>query len=425
MHVSVEKTSELSRKMTVSFTEAEIQPKIESQFKTLAHQAKIDGFRPGKVPQHILKKRYHSQVRKEVTTELVQESYPKALEEQNLDPIGQPQIHPVEQAEGFAYTAEFELAPVVSFDNLAQIQATRFQAQVEEADFEKMLLGLRQQKCVWSEIDRPAANGDRVIFNFGGTPEDGDKTQLENQSVIIGQRADSDFDKQLIGAEIGQVKTLTFADDSSPSKEEVNFKITVVAIQESALPEIDAEFVRQYGVEDGNLETFYSNVRNNMERELQRVLQAETKKSVLHEVYAYLNIPVPTVLVNQEINRMIQSVIEEAQQRNVKPQELDFPKQFFESQAHYRVALGFILSQVLEHAQIQLDEQRVKMTLEDMAENYEDPEEFVRWHYEDRKRLEPIVELVMENQAVDWLMSQIQMKDETESFAKIMDRQQR
>jgi trigger factor len=238
------------------------------------------------------------------------------------------------------------------------------------------------------------------------------------------------FEEQLLGLEVGQNKSfnLTFPakyTNAQLAGKEATFDVEVVRIEMPSLPEIDEDFVKQYGIEDGNLQTFYTDVRNNMERELERALQAESKKSVLNAIYSHLNISVPTVLVEQEINRIIQTVIDNARQQNIKPDHLDLPRHFFESQAKFRVALSFILSKVIEQNQIQLDEQKVKTTIENLAEGYEKPEEIVLWYYEDRKRLEPVIQLVFENQAVDWLATQIQMIDETLSFTEVMDRQQR
>ena len=105
MQVNVEKTSELSRKMTVSIPESVVQEKMEAQFKKLAREVKVDGFRPGKVPVHIVKKLYTDRVKADVNGDLIQSTYFDALQQQNLNPAGYPNVQSLESADGFQYVA--------------------------------------------------------------------------------------------------------------------------------------------------------------------------------------------------------------------------------------------------------------------------------------------------------------------------------
>ena len=146
MQVSVEKTSELSRKMTVSVPESVIQEKVAARLKSLAREVKIDGFRPGKVPQQVVKKLYGERVRGEITSDLIKDTYYSALQDQDLKPAGYPHIEPLEEADGFKYTAVFEVYPEISLAGVNQLEVVRSISSVEESDVDAMIEKLRAQK---------------------------------------------------------------------------------------------------------------------------------------------------------------------------------------------------------------------------------------------------------------------------------------
>ena len=171
MQVTVEKTSELKRKMTVSIPDAVVQEKMENRFKALAREVKVDGFRPGKAPTNILKKLYGERVKSEITGDLIQSTYFEALQQQNLEPAGQPHIQSLENNGGFEYIAEFEVYPEILLDGINQLQITRPVATVTEADVDNMIAKLRLQKKTWTPVERVSAQGDRVTLNFSGVCE--------------------------------------------------------------------------------------------------------------------------------------------------------------------------------------------------------------------------------------------------------------
>jgi trigger factor len=154
MQVSVEKTSELSRKMTVIVPDALLQEKMETRFKKLAREVKVDGFRPGKVPTSMVKKLYGERVKNEVAGDLIQSTYFEALQQQELVPAGHPNITPADKSEGFEYIAEFEIYPEVMLDAVNELEIARPTAIVAETDVDNMIEKLRQQKKSWGIVDR-------------------------------------------------------------------------------------------------------------------------------------------------------------------------------------------------------------------------------------------------------------------------------
>jgi len=430
MQVSVEKTSELSRKMTVSLPEEILQEKMDARFKSLAREVKIDGFRPGKVPVRVVKKMYSERVRGEISGDLIQSSYFEALEDQKLVPAGQPHIHPIDKDTGFEYTAEFEVYPEFSLDELPTLEITRSVGSVEQADQDTVTEKLREQKTAWNDVDRASKKGDRIIVHFSGVCDGENFTdgQVKDHSVEIGSNTMiPGFEDELIGLSATDNKTfkVAFPEDygnNDLAGKEAEFEVEVVKIEEGTLPEIDEDFIKAYGVQDGTIESFNTDVKSNMEKELTQGLKTKLKNSVMDVLYEKIQISVPKTLIDQEVQTMMKPYQENAKTRGARLEDLDLPTDVFEEQAKRRVALGLILREIIKNNDIKINDDKVRSTVEEMARSYESPEEFVNWYYADEKRLDEIKQVVLEEQVVDWILDQAKVTDETVSFNDIIDK---
>lgn len=431
MQVSVEKTSELSRKMTVSVPEEVVKEKMESRFKSLAREVKLDGFRPGKVPQHVVKKLFNDRVRDEITGDLIQSTYFEALQEQNLRPVGYPHIQPGEEAEGFKYTAEFEVYPEISLEKIDSIEIARKLASVEEDNIDAMIEQIKNQRKTWSSVERAAQNKDRITIGFSGVCEGENFTDgiVEGYPVEIGaNQMIPGFEDNLIGLSVGETKTfsVTFPEQYGNAKlagKPAEFEVSVAKVEESVLPEINAEFLKEYGIEDGDIKAFRDDIKANMERELSQALRNNLKTNVMDSLYANISVTLPKTLVDQEIEEIVKTFTENAKRQNRKVEEADLPRDAFEEQARRRIALGLILSEIIQVNNIKVDEARVRSTIEDLSQSYEQSQEVVNWYYSDENRLNEIRQLVLEDQTVDWVIERAKVAEEKVSFDDIMGKQ--
>ena len=433
MQVSVEKTSELSRTMTVCIPEAVVQKKMADRLKSLAREIKIDGFRPGKVPQEVVKKMYGERVRGEIAGDLIKDTYYDALEGQDLKPAGHPHIQPLDETDGFKYTAVFEVYPEISLKGIDELEIVRPLSTVSDTDVDGMIEKLRVQKQTWRGVDRPAQNSDNVTINFSGISEGENFTdgKLEDFKVICGQKKMiSGFEDNLLGLTAGAHKTfiLNFPEDYGNEKlagKAAEFEVDVVEVEEPVLAEIDEAFIKAYGIEDGLIGSFRADVKNNMQRELDQALRSKLKSSVMDALYGKVKLTVPNTLVDVEIESLMKPYIETAKRQKMKLEELKLPRDSFEDQAKRRVALGLILGEVIQKESIKLDNDKVRSTIEDMAKSYERPEDVVAWYYSDESRLNEVQQMVLEDQVVEWLVTQAKVSDETVNFNDVMDKQQR
>ncbi|MGZ4970023.1 MAG: trigger factor [Methylobacter sp.] len=429
MQVSVEKTSELSRKMTVSVPEEVVQEKMAARLKSLAREVKVDGFRPGKVPQHVIKKMYGDRVRGEIAGDLVESTYFEALKEQDLRPAGYPHIHSSDEAEGFKYTAEFEVYPEISLEGVEQIEVLRPVATVQDVDVDDMIEKLRAQKKTWAVVERESQENDRVTINFSGTSEGENFTdgKVENYQVEIGaKQMIPGFEDNLMGLKAGANKTfeVSFPEEYGNEKlagKTAEFEVEVVNVEEPVLPEIDETFIKVYGI-DGSVDAFREDIRANLESELEQALQGKLKNAVMNALYEKIQIAVPNTLVDQEIESMMKPYIETAKRQKMKLEDLKLPRDVFEEQARRRVALGLILGEIIHKNDIKLDDNKVRSTIEDMAKSYERPGDVVEWYYSDDSRLNDIRQMVLENQTIDWLVARAKVSDEAINFTDAMSK---
>ncbi|WP_411726941.1 trigger factor [Methyloglobulus sp.] len=433
MQVSVEKTSELSRKMTVSVPETVVQEKMAERLKTLGRQVKIDGFRPGKVPQHVVNKMYGYRVRGEVAGDLIQSTYYDALRDQDLKPAGQPHIHDLDEAEGFKYTAEFEVYPEISLAGIERLEITKTLATVEVSDVDEMIEKLRAQKKTWNEVERASQQKDRITIEFSGLSEGENFTDgtVQDFPVEIGaKQMIPGFEDNLVGLKKDESKTfsVTFPGQYNNAKladKAAEFEVEVLKVEEPVLPAVDEEFIKAYGTQDGLMATFRADIKANMQRELEQALHGKLKNSVLDALYEKIQLVVPSTLIDEEIQNLMKPYLESAKKQKLKREDLQLPKDVFKAQAERRVALGLILGEIIHTKDIKVDDNKVRKTIEDMAKSYEQPEAFVSWYYSDNSRLQGIQQMVLEDQTVEWLVSKAKISNETTSFSDIMDSNQR
>ncbi|MDD5034361.1 MAG: trigger factor [Methylococcaceae bacterium] len=429
MQVSVETTSELSRKMTVQVPENTIQEQVSKRLRSMSGKVKIDGFRPGKAPLSLLQKRFGQGVREEVLAELIQSSFHDGIRGENLKPVASPTITHLESIEGqgLKYTADFEVMPELVLFPLEAMEVNRFVSEVTEEDLDGMVLRLREQRKSWQAVERPAAAGDRVIVHFQAKVDGEDLTngKVEKLPVILGAgQSIPGLEEQLLGviADAQLEFDSVFPQDHSAEKlagKTARVSLEVVKVEESVLPELNADFLALFGIENGDLEAFRSDIKLSMEREMKRGLDARTKSSVMDELLRRnVELSLPKALVSDEINHLVSPYKEEAKKRQ-QPFDEEDAKQRLEPAARRRVALGLLINRVIENNHISLDHKRVRATIEDWASSYEDPEQVVNWYYSNREQLEQMQSLVMEDQMVEFILEKAKVSEQHTAFKDV------
>ncbi|MAR93191.1 MAG: trigger factor [Pseudomonadales bacterium] len=426
MQVSVETTSGLERRLTVGVPAEKIDTAVDAKLKDAAKRVRLDGFRPGKVPLREVRRRFGKSIREEVIGEVLSNSFYEAVTQESLNPAGYPAIERTKDEPGqdLEFTATFEIYPEVEVKGLDQISVERPVAEIQEADIDAMIERLREQRASFNEVDRPAQQGDQVNIDFEGT-RDGEPFaggSGENQDLVLGSgRMIPGFEDGIVGMSKGEEKTIdvTFPEDYQNEElkgQAAQFKITVNRVEERTLPEVDAEFISNFSQkEDTSMEDFRAEIRKNMERELKNAVKNRVKKQVMDGVLAQNEVDVPKALIDQEINRQRQQMMQQfGGGQNIDPNML--PADLFEAQATRAVKLALVLGELIKEKDIKADADRVRSTIEEMAEPYENPEQVVSWYYENQQMLQQIESMVLEDQVVDAILESASVTDQEMSY---------
>ena len=429
MQVSVENGAGLERRMTVALEPEQVEVEVEKRLREFARSARMPGFRPGKIPVKTLRQRYGTQIRGEVFSELMQSTFGQALVEQQLNPVAQPafSVDMDPEAGRYAYTATFEVLPEFELGSLAGKTLKRPLATVADADLEALVERLREQRKTFNEVTRPAQDGDRVTLSFVATlagesePFPGGSGQ-DFQLVLGSGQMIPGFEAGLVGATAGEERVLELSFPATYHAEHLkgkaaSFVVTVQTVAEPQLPEVDAEFAKAFGVEDGDIERFRQDVRANMTRELKQRVEARIKSQALDLLLATNPIEIPQSLVAQEI----QALKEQMRQNLRGNTKIELPDNLFEESAQRRVRLGLVLARVVKANEIKADPERVREAVEDLASTYENPKEVVDFYYGSKEHLASVEALALEGQVVDWVLTQVQVEDEPLGFQELMN----
>ncbi|HLT90481.1 MAG TPA: trigger factor [Woeseiaceae bacterium] len=427
MMVRVEATGTLERRMRVELPAERIEQEVETRLKKVGRTARIKGFRPGKVPTRVVRQRFGGQIRQEVLSELMQQSYSDAVQQEKLNPAAGPRIEPVpaEDGKSFAYVATFEVLPEIELKDLDKIKVVTPEVEITDEDREDMLTNLRQQKATWEAAEREAKEGDRVIVDFEGKL-DGEPVkggQGTGVPVVLGLgHMLPEFEKALNGMRAGEEKDfqVTFPEDYHAAHlagKTVDFHVRVERVEEQKLPPLDDSLAELYGVTEGGLEQLRQDVVANMRREANERVRADVKEQVLKGLLETNPIEVPKSLVEREMHAQQHEAMHRL---GIEDPAKAPPVENFRELAERSVRLGLLLRQVIEDAGLTLDHERLKRKVEDICSSYEDPEAMAASWLGNRELLARLEPIVLEEQAVDWLVEQGEASSRKVGFREYM-----
>ncbi|MET0089229.1 MAG: trigger factor [Candidatus Thiodiazotropha sp.] len=426
MQVSVESGEGLERRMTVELPAEQIDAEVTKRLQQIGRTAKLDGFRPGKVPMKLLRRNYGGQVLQEVYGQLIESSYQQAIQQENLKPAGMPKIEPADSAdEGrFSYIATLEVMPEITLNKL-EGEVKRPVAEVTDQDVDDMLLKLRKQRATWGSVDRAAQEGDQVKISFKGII-DGEAFEggsAENVDLVLGSgRMIEGFESGLVGMLKTEKRSidLKFPEDYRVEElagKPVTFEVEVSEVSEEVLPEVDDAFAKEFGADEG-VEKLKTDVRENMQRELEQRTQARIKNQAMDLIVEQHKIDIPSALVEEEIEALRKQA---RQQLGQGAGSFELPREMFEEQAKRRVTLGLVIGEIVKQNDLQVDNDRVRKKIEEYAASYEKPEEVVNYYYSNEQQLAAVGNVVLEDQVVDWVLNQVNVVDEASNFAALTE----
>lgn len=433
MRVSIESSKGLKRKMKIQLPAEQFDKAFDAKLKSIAKTAKLAGFRPGKVPLKVIRQKYGATVEKEILSDLMQRSYGQAIAQEKLKPAGLPQIDvkPAKPGHDVEFTAVFEVYPEIKLGDLQKLKIQQPQVEIQEDDIEKMLDTLRRQRAEWVDVQRPAANGDRLRIDFEGTI-DGQSFEggnAQNISLVLGSNQMIEgFEEQLVGINTGGERAVKVKFPKDYPKTELQgkkaeFKVLCHTVAEQKLPEVNEDFIKSYGVQEGGLEALKKELRQHMERELAENSRSYVKRQLMDGLLEMHKVDLPDVLVDQEIQQLQQQALQRMGMPNGAAAHL--PKDLFEEQARRRVSLALLMAKIFEEKKLKADSSAVKAKIEQLAAQYEEPEKVVQYYLSNKNLYRQVESLVIEDQVITMLLEQAKTSQKNMRFNELIEANQK
>ena len=431
MSATVETTSNLGRRITVVVPMQPIIDEVNQRINRIARTAKLAGFRPGKVPLRMVEQQYGAQVRDEVLSSTVERTFTDAIEENKLRVAGFPDIQHKpfgEVVETFEYTATFEIFPEVVIGDLSKVKIERPTLELSEADVKKTVDVLVKQRATFEPVKRAAKKGDKVSISLTASIDGEQVESTGDQSIdlILGEgNRYPEFDENLAGNKAGSEKTFEIAYPADHKPEQLAGKTVVYqvkfnGVEQAKLPAVDAEFARSLGVEDGDVEKMYAEIKVSLGQEVDKRVKARLKDQVFNALIENIEVELPNALVNVEINRQMEMTKHNLQQRGIDVSNVTLEPAMFEEQAKRATKLRLILQEIVIQNQLQATPEQVRAMVDQFGQSFERPEDVVRWYYADPKRLDEPAALATEENVVNWVLENTKVSNKKFKFDELM-----
>ncbi|WP_420957998.1 trigger factor [Burkholderia gladioli] len=434
----VENLGKLERRVTISLPKEVVQKEIDARIQKLAKNVRMPGFRPGKVPLKMVAQQYAGQVEAEVLSDKIGQEFFEVSRTENLRVAGQPSFAPKAEAaaDAYAFDATFEVYPEVKIGDLATAEVERSTTSIGDAEIDRTLDILRKQRVHFHArgeggehgdggAETAAQNGDRVTVNFVGKIDDVafPGGTAEDFPFVLGEgRMLPEFETAALGLKVGEAREfdLTFPEDyhgKDVAGKTAKFTVTMKKVEWPHLPEIDGEFAKTLGIEDGDTAKMRNEIKENLEREAKRRTQSLVKNQVMDAVLKISELDVPNALVEQDQQRLVEMARQDLAQRGVpNAANAPIPVEMFKEQAERRVKLGLVIAELVKANGLEAKPEQIRAEVNEFAKSYEDPKEVVRWYYSNQQRLAEMEAFVVESNVVDFVLGKAKVTDKEVSF---------
>ena len=419
--------NELTKEININIPKKKLDQVIEGKLNVIGKKAKIKGFRPGKIPKSILKKHYGSEAYQDAISDLLQKGYAETINEKNHKPISSPEINPLEgDDENLKFSASFEVLPEIKLKNLDKITINKPEINISDNDLDQMMGNLRKQKREWKKVSSKSKKGNQVNINFIGklNGELFEGGEGKDVPVVLGEgQMIPEFEKALFGLKVSEKKSIKVKfpkeyHSTDLANKKVDFDLTVNTVSEEVLPDLDQEFVKSFGIEDGDLKKLKQDVKQNMEREVNQKIIQDIKSQVMEGLLDENKIQIPNSMKNNEILNMQK---ESMRQMGIEDEKDMPPAENFSDMAEKRVKIGLLVSQFIEDNSIKVDMDKVKDRIKEMCAGYQEPEAMIEQYMGNQQAMSQIQSIVLEEQAIDLISSKGKEKIKKISFNEYMN----
>lgn len=427
MKANVEDISPVKKRVLIEVDSDEVDKKLEKAYREVGKKAKIRGFRPGKVPRTILERHFGNQVADDVSNDLINETFPRALKELEAFPLGIPSLEkePLKKGANFKYSAVMEVRPKFELGEYKGVEVEKEKRDVADEDVASRLEQIRKAngKLESVEEDRPIRQDDYAVLNYeayeGEAPIEGLKA--ENFLLRVGSNDfHHQFEEGLIGLKKGDEKEITVDFEESfyharLAGKTVRFHVKVADVKEMALPELNDDFAKGLGSEFESLENLRQKVREAIEAEEEKRIDRDAKGKLMEKVSAGVDFELPEVLVQSEIDSSLQNIrqnllrsgsnLEKAGMSEAKLRE------DLREPAEKRAKEMLILSEIAKKEGLEVSEEDVAEGFEKLASATGQDSEVLRKYYEARDLMDSLRQSLLEEKTLNYLLEHANIKE--------------
>ena len=430
MNISVETLPGLERKLTIAIEGEKFESEISVRLTQAKQKAKIPGFRAGKIPLKEVRRRYGPAIRAEVAGEMMQTGFFEAIQQEELNPAGTPKLDVVKMDPGtdLEFTAIFDVYPKVELGDFSSLEIRKPQAEIEETDMEEMVDKLRDQHTNYETVERASIEGDQVKVDFSGSL-DGEKIESASGEGVVfslgkGQMI-KDFEEALVGVSALEEKSFdaTFPEDyraEELQKKTVQFEVKVLEVLEAKKPELNEDFFKKLGVEDGGQDKFMEELKNNMQKELDSSITNQTKQQVMDSLAEIHEFALPSDVVQREIQALKEQMLGQFQQPPGNSQKIDLPDDLFRDQAEKRVKVGLVVNEIISSREIKVEETDLEEKLAELASAYGEPEQVISWYKNNPDQMRGVEMGLLEDRVIDLILEEATIESVKAAYSEVL-----
>lgn len=428
MNFSVEDQSAVKKKLTIEVPQEDVTRELDNAYKELKKNAKVKGFRPGKTPRSVLERLYGKDVRADVSSRLIQDSFIEVLKESEMNVVGMPDIDPPElkAGEAFTFVATVEVNPELenyTIDGF-QLKKTLYRATDEEVDAQLQMLRNNLARMVPIEEDRPVADGDYVVVDYEGL-KDGkpfaETQRTENFSMKIGDgMIHPDIDAGLIGLKAGESTEVSvqFADDYFNKKLAglaITFLIDLKEIREQHLPEIDDEMAKRLGQFE-SLDDLKAKINENLAMGYNKRQEQELNEQIFKALLDQQEFEVPESMVAHELENIVAEAKQKFAYHNTSMEELGLNDEQlstnYRETAVNQVRRHMILGKIISQESLAISDDELENGYQEMADSFNQPVDVIKQFYaQNPERIDVFKHALLEKQAIKLIMDKSSIEE--------------
>ena len=422
--MSIEIVDSLKRKAHFIINKAEIQKLVDIELQKHAKKAKIDGFRPGKAPKNVIEKMYGGMAYEDALNELINKNFINLIVENEIDLVGYPEFDIINKddknATDFMFCAMFEVIPTIKIVDIGTYEIEKPFYNLTESDVNRTIDMLRKNKATYLTKDNTIAqNGNKVTIDFKGTV---DGNQFEggtatDYTFTLGEKQMlPDFEAGVVGLVINETKVIEVRFPYTYHAEDLKgktaqFEITLKKIEEAEIPDLNPEIIKEFGIADGTIETLHKEINKNLSHTIKQNIHHKTREAVLNALLKHNQFEIPQALVHDEIHTMMNAAKEKMINYGYPKDKIQLTHEMFEADAKRFAMLKLLIRQIIKDHDIKVSDEETRAAIEDMAQMYDDAEDYIKWYYEDKDRVQNANAIAMENKVIATILKKAVVKD--------------